>query len=246
MLASKKHVSLRLGISALALASCILCSGCGSNDSEPTADPATETATTNDQQAQSAIDPVDPSAESDAASRQNGESVKVAKTYEAGSSGVTKASSPTEVCDAFVRSLHERNTLAAERLLTLTSRITMHDHELELQPIAGENAQYVIGDAKYATQLKQLAYVDCHVSDRSEAGEETFVVRWMLKPEAGYGWRVFGMVMNEAGGNQMINFENSDHAQVVSDIYLAEENQMEPGIDQPISRQANNSETVNH
>lgn len=156
-----------------------------------------------------------------------------AKVYEAGEQGVTRTSSPAEVCRAFVHSLHERNITSAERLLTLASRITIHDQDLELDAIAGENAQYVIGDAKYATQLKQLAYVDCHVSELTDAGELNFVVSWMLKPEAGYGWRVFGMVMQEDGKNHILNFENPEHAEVVNSIYTNDAK-----IDGPAVRQA--------
>lgn len=157
-----------------------------------------------------------------------------AKQYEQGEYGATRNSEPEEVCNAFVRALHERNTIAAERLLTLTSRVTLHDKGLELDALAGENAQYVIGDAKYTTSQKDFAYVDCHITEPAEQGELNFVVRWMLKPEPGYGWRVFGMVMEEQGQLHKINFESSEHAAVVNEMYAAEQQEAGPEV-----RQAN-------
>lgn len=200
-------------------------SGCGGPAAEPTpttvAEPEAETTT------QTATQPEEePEAETASAA------LPQARMYEGGEHGATRTSSPAEVCRAFVNSLHERNIVSAERLLTLSSRLTLHDQGLELDAIASENAQYVIGDAKYATQLKQLAYVDCHVTEPTPEGEVSFVVSWMLKPEAGYGWRVFGMVMKESGRNHLINFELAEHAEVVSDLYTAEQSPQGPEVRQ--------------
>jgi len=142
--------------------------------------------------------------------------------YQEDVAGVTQGSSPAQVCEAFVRTLHHRDTISCERLLTLASRIVIHESGLELGPLAGQNAQYVIGEAKYATNREELAYVDCHVFDPDEGEEGKFVVTWMLKQESSYGWRVCGMIMAENNESHVVNFESSTHAQAINQMYNEE------------------------
>lgn len=142
-----------------------------------------------------------------------------AGNYSVDINGATNKSLPTQVCDAFVRSLHDRDIVSAERLLTLASRIVIHDSELELAPLAGPNASYVIGEVKYATKLQQLAYVDCHVFDPEMGEDSKFLITWMLKEEASYGWRICGMLSVEDGQQRIVNFENPRHAQAISEKY---------------------------
>jgi len=162
--------------------------------------------------------------------------------YSADVAGVTYKSSPSEVSEAFVRLLHAEDLLIAERLLTLAARAVIHESGLELGPIAGPRAQYVIGQARYATSSQNLAYVDCHVYDpdltdleegnlagqRAEQGDAAeeceYTVTWVLKPESVYGWRICGMVSLEADGPpSLVNFENPRHAQAINQMYLENE-----------------------
>lgn len=152
--------------------------------------------------------------------------------------GVTRDSSPTEVAQAFVHLLHAEDLLSAERLLTLKARAVIHESGLELGPIAGPRAEYVLGDARYTTNARDLAYVDCFVRDpdlaadgQAQAGE--FKVTWALRPESVYGWRVYGMVSEENGTPQMVSFESSQHTTAISQMY-----DQQPGLEQEKTRQA--------
>lgn len=157
--------------------------------------------------------------------------------------GVTRDSSPTEVAQAFVHLLHAEDLLSAERLLTLKARAVIHESGLELGPIAGPRAEYVLGDARYTTNAHDLAYVDCFVRDpdlaaagqaqagQAQAGE--FKVTWALRPESIYGWRVYGMVSEEHGTPQMVSFESAQHTTAISQMY-----DEQPALEQEKARQA--------
>ncbi len=152
--------------------------------------------------------------------------------------GVTRDSSPTQVAQAFVHLLHAEDLLSAERLLTLKARAVIHESGLELGPIAGPRAEYVLGDARYTTNARDLAYVDCFVRDpdldtagQAQAGE--FKVTWALRPESIYGWRVYGMVSEEQGTPQMVSFESAQHTTAISQMY-----EEQPALEQGRIRQA--------
>lgn len=160
--------------------------------------------------------------------------------------GVTRDSSPAEVAQAFVHLLHKEDVLTAERLLTLKSRAVIHESGLELGPIAGPRAEYVLGDARYTTNARDLAYVDCFVrdpdlADPSQLQSGEFKVTWALRPESIYGWRVYGMVSEENGTPQMVSFESSQHTTAISQMY-----DQQSGMEQERSRQATagNTETL--
>ena len=145
--------------------------------------------------------------------------------YDSDVAGVTYESSPTDVSRAFVDLLHQDDVLVAERLLTLRARAVIHESGLELGPIAGAQAQYVIGEARYATNEKSRAYVDCFVFDPElssvgQGGQEpSFKVTWVLRQESIYGWRVCGMVSEEDGQPRMVHFENPEHALAINQMY---------------------------
>ena len=138
--------------------------------------------------------------------------------------GVTIKSSPSHVSQVFVQLLHADDLQTAERLLTLKSRATIHESDLELGPIAGPNSQYVIGDSRYATSLQDLAYVDCFVFDPElveQGDQETgkYKVTWVLRQESVFGWRIYGMVHEDNGQLRMVNFENPQHALAISQMH---------------------------
>ena len=152
--------------------------------------------------------------------------------------GVTRESAPTEVARAFVHLLHAEDLQSAERLLTLKARAVIHESGLELGPIAGSRAEYVLGEARYTTNARDLAYVDCFVRDpelaaagQGQNGE--FKVTWALRPESIYGWRVYGMVSEENGTPQMVSFESSQHTTAISRMY-----DQPSGLEQETARQA--------
>lgn len=144
--------------------------------------------------------------------------------YQTDVAGITYKSSPSDVTRAFVHLLHVSDLQTAERLLTLKSRAVIFESGLELSPIAGSRAEYVIGEPQYTTNSRDRAFVDCFVFDPelatpgdSESGK--FKVTWALRPESRYGWRVFGMISEESGQPQMVSFENTQHAQAINQMY---------------------------
>lgn len=148
--------------------------------------------------------------------------------YQTDLAGVTAKSTPSEVTRAFVHTLHRNDLQLAERFLTLKSRATIHESGLELSPIASSRAEYVIGDAQYTTNDRERAFVSCFVYDPELATPENpdsgkYKVTWALRPDAQYGWRVFGMISEETGQPQMVSFENSQHAQAINQMYDAQD-----------------------
>lgn len=148
--------------------------------------------------------------------------------YQPDLAGVTATSTPSEVTRAFVHTLHRNDLQLAERFLTLKSRAIIHESGLELSPIAGSQAEYVIGDAQYTTNDRERAFVSCFVYDPELATPEDpesgkYKVTWALRPDAQYGWRVFGMISEETGQPQMVSFENSQHAQAINQMYDAQD-----------------------
>ena len=144
--------------------------------------------------------------------------------YDSDVAGITLQSTPTDVTRAFVHLLHVNDLQTAERLLTLKSRAVIFESGLELSPIAGSQAEYVIGDARYTTNNRDRAYVDCYVTDPelANSGDPAggkYKVTWALRPESRFGWRVFGMVTEETGQPQMVSFENSQHAHAINQMY---------------------------
>ncbi len=149
---------------------------------------------------------------------------ELAAQYQPDVAGINSQSSPADVSRAFVHSLHTNDLQTAERLLTLKSRAVIHESGLELSPIAGARAEYVIGEAQYTTNNQDRAFVSCFVfdpelatADDPESGK--YKVTWALRPEGQYGWRVFGMISEESGQPQMVSFENSQHAQAINQMY---------------------------
>ncbi|MBL8889367.1 MAG: hypothetical protein JNL67_05280 [Planctomycetaceae bacterium] len=148
--------------------------------------------------------------------------------YQTDLAGVTSKSTPSEVTRAFVHTLHRNDLQLAERFLTLKSRAIIHESGLELSPIAGSRAEYVIGEAQYATNDRERAFVSCFVFDPELATPDDpesgkYKVTWALRPDSQYGWRVFGMISEETGQPQMVSFENSQHAQAINQMYHADD-----------------------
>lgn len=144
--------------------------------------------------------------------------------YQTDVAGITHQSTPSDVTRAFVHLLHVSDLQTAERLLTLKSRAVIFESGLELSPIAGSRAEYVIGEPQYTTNSRDRAFVDCFVFDPElatpgDAESGKYKVTWALRPESRYGWRVFGMISEETGQPQMVSFENTQHAQAINQMY---------------------------
>lgn len=144
--------------------------------------------------------------------------------YQTDVAGITHRSTPSDVARAFVHLLHVSDLQTAERLLTLKSRAVIFESGLELSPIAGPRAEYVIGEPQYTTNSRDRAFVDCFVFDPElatpgDAESGKYKVTWALRPESRYGWRVFGMISEETGQPQMVSFENTQHAQAINQMY---------------------------
>lgn len=133
--------------------------------------------------------------------------------------GITRKSTAADVAETFVRNLAKRNSIVAERLLTVEARVMTSRAGLQLSPVASQKAKYVIGKTSFATKRRKVAYVDIHVHDPDQGSDADFVVTWALRKTADKYWKVSGMRTDDNGIPRMINFENLQHVTAIVQSY---------------------------
>ncbi len=116
---------------------------------------------------------------------------------------------PEEVCQRFLKCLQTGERRAAEKLLTQRALTTTKRADLNLESPGGPNAKFVIQGARYATNKRELATVDCVVSEELYGQQVESTISWLLRAEPA-GWKICGMILDLEGGESLdfLSFEN--------------------------------------
>ncbi len=137
---------------------------------------------------------------------------------------------PQLVCQQFLESLRSDDALTAGHHLTKKALFETRRADLDLGPPGGEGAQYQLGETLYATAKREVAQVECFVTEYGETSK----LGWMLKKER-VGWKISGMLMY--GDDSIPEFIDFENREIVESIKLA----MQDSTDSETARQANQS-----
>ena len=116
---------------------------------------------------------------------------------------------PEGLCQRFMELLQRNDSIKAETLLTRMSQMNTTKEELELKAIGGPTAKFSIGQVSYATLKKELAQVECKVSDKSSDDPFEMEMTWLVKRHK-KSWRVSGVMLQleENSRIDLLSFEN--------------------------------------
>ena len=117
--------------------------------------------------------------------------------------------SPERLCQHFMELLQNNDSIKAETLLTRISQMNTTKEELELKAIGGSNAKFSVGQVRYATQKKELAQVDCKVTDTSSDDPFDMEMTWVVKRNK-KSWRISGVMLQleDDAKIDLLSFEN--------------------------------------
>jgi len=117
--------------------------------------------------------------------------------------------SPERLCQHFMELLQNNDSIKAETLLTRMSQMNTTKEELELKAIGGPTAKFSVGQVRYATQKKELAQVDCKVTDTSSDDPFEMEMTWVVKRNK-KSWRISGVMLQleEDAKIDLLSFEN--------------------------------------
>lgn len=117
-------------------------------------------------------------------------------------------STPERVLKEFLTLLQQGDRFSAQRLLTEPAQQQTARAQLELDAPGDKNTTFTILSARYATNEKVIAEVDC-LFHQSDYQGETIKLSWMMRRQTN-GWKVYGMLINLDGGElDLVSFENA-------------------------------------
>jgi len=116
---------------------------------------------------------------------------------------------PEEVCQRFLQCLQAGERRAAEKLLTQRALTCTKRAELSLESPGGPQAVFAVEGARYATNKRELATVDCRVTEERYGQQVDSTISWLLRLEPA-GWRICGMILDLEQGDSLdfLSFEN--------------------------------------
>jgi hypothetical protein len=116
---------------------------------------------------------------------------------------------PEEVCQRFLQCLQAGERRAAEKLLTQRALTATKRADLNLESPGGPQAKFTVDGARYATNKRELATVDCRVSEELYGQQVESTISWLLRSEPA-GWRICGMILDLEQGDSLdfLSFEN--------------------------------------
>lgn len=117
--------------------------------------------------------------------------------------------SPEEVCRRFLQCLQVGERGAAEKLLTQRALTTTKRADLNLESPGGPKAVFSVRAPRYATNKRELATVDCLVTEELHGQKMESTISWLLRSEPA-GWRICGMILDMESGASLdfLSFEN--------------------------------------
>ena len=123
---------------------------------------------------------------------------------------------PSSVTSEYLKSLQKalgevEHLKIANELLTAEARKSLNLANVDLKLPGTENAKYVVHQAKYVTNEKNIAHVMTSWKDNIDSQPYEYEVTWVLKNEANVGWRVAGMITTGEEENDLVfNFEDPE------------------------------------
>lgn len=122
-----------------------------------------------------------------------------------------RETAPETICQLFVRYLSVGNRSMAEQMLTPAALATTSRAQLQLEPVGGKNAKYVMQSPRYATNKKKLCQVDCCIKDQMDDQAVETEITWICRLQKD-GWRIAGMMVEVAPEQpkDYLSFENVD------------------------------------
>ena len=131
-------------------------------------------------------------------------------------------STPERVLKEFLTLLQQGDRFSAQRLLTEPAQQETARARLELDAPGDQDTTFTILSARYATNEKVIAEVDC-LFHQSDYQGEAIKLSWMMRRQAN-GWKVYGMLINMDGGElDLVSFENAiDLARIQQSVEPAE------------------------
>lgn len=132
-----------------------------------------------------------------------------------------QAMDPSSITSEYLKSLKSafsdaESLKTASELLTSKARSATHSANVDVSLPGTVNAKYVVHQAKYVTNEKNVAHVLTSWSDEIENEKYEYDVTWVLKNEPSVGWRVAGMVTTGDSQEDTIVFNFEDAADIVS------------------------------
>jgi hypothetical protein len=117
--------------------------------------------------------------------------------------------SPEDVCRRFLQCLQVGERTAAEKLLTQRALTTTKRADLNLESPGGPKASFSVRAPRYSTNKRELATVDCVVSEELHGQKMESTISWLLRSEPA-GWRICGMILDMEAGESLdfLSFEN--------------------------------------
>lgn len=117
--------------------------------------------------------------------------------------------SPEDVCRRFLKCLQVGERGAAEKLLTQRALTTTKRADLNLESPGGPEASFSVGAPRYATNKRELATVDCVVTEELHGQKMESTISWLLRSEPA-GWRICGMILDMESNASLdfLSFEN--------------------------------------
>ena len=147
---------------------------------------------------------------------------------------------PDGLCRRFMELLQADNALAAENLLTRISQMNTTKEELELKSIGGPTAKFNVGEIRYATNQKNIAQVDCKITDAGSSEPFEIELTWLVKRQK-KSWRISGVMMqiDDDATPDLLSFENitdvrrikaiNDHEVLAEDVSAPKTRQADAG-----------------
>lgn len=117
--------------------------------------------------------------------------------------------SPEDVCRRFLQCLQVGERSAAEKLLTQRALTTTKRADLNLESPGGPKAVFAVRSPRYSTNKRELATVDCVVTEELHGQKIESTISWLLRCEPA-GWRICGMILDMESGESLdfLSFEN--------------------------------------
>lgn len=131
--------------------------------------------------------------------------------------GMDPSSVTSEYLKSLKNALNDAESLSvANELLTSKARSATNVANVDVSLPGTVNAKYVVHQAKYVTNEKNVAHVLTSWNDEVDQQPYEYDVTWVLKNEANVGWRVAGMITTGETEDDPVVFNFEDAADIVS------------------------------
>ncbi len=140
-----------------------------------------------------------------------------------GDSSDVQLKTPEGTVRFYVDSLMANDKLEAEKLLSTAAAMNFRNAKVSLEAPGGQSAKYEYAAPRYATNIRDLAFVDCYVTDSVDGQAVASTLSWMVRRH-GEEWKITGMVLETEPGQapQLLSFENFEDVIFIQSNLLGE------------------------